>query len=117
MCEYFAIRPADGKALPLRTVSARLLGLGLRENGALGCWLTDGATDNMQVNAEANASGTFAAAPDDLVLSLDVTRWCPHSGRTARSPGLPTLRAQEALLESVAGALGWTVVGQDDPDY
>ncbi|KRV49813.1 hypothetical protein AQ490_19185 [Wenjunlia vitaminophila] len=112
MCEYFAIRAAEGSALPLRTVSGRLRALGLRVYGAEGAWLSGDATDDMLVHAEVDRSGRLAVRADDLVVSLDVTQWCPHSRRTAEWPDAQTLRAQELLRESMARALGWDVVGR-----
>jgi hypothetical protein len=108
VCDYFAIRAADGRALPLVAVGERLATLGLRrDNDAT--WSTDAETGHMMVNAEADASGRFARAADDLVVSLDVTVWCPHSGRTAEWPDEATTRAQHRLLDAMARALVWTV--------
>lgn len=109
MCEYVAIRAAEGRALPLTVVGERLSALGLRRDGA-GTWSSSDETDHMMVNAEADDSGRFATADDDVVVSLDVTQWCPHSGRTTAWPGKETNEAQQRLLDSVARALGWTVV-------
>ncbi|MER5266718.1 hypothetical protein ABTZ99_31965 [Actinosynnema sp. NPDC002837] len=116
MCEYFAIRAADGGALPLADVGERLVALGLRHDRAA-TWLTGDETGAMMVNAEVDASGRFATAPDDLVVSLDVTRWCPHSHRTALWPDEATTRAQHHLLDALARTLGWTLLDQDDPAY
>ncbi|ROP37689.1 hypothetical protein [Saccharothrix texasensis] len=114
MCEYFAIRAPEGRALPLAELGERLSALGLRHDRAA-TWLTGDDTGAMVVNAEVDASGRFAAAPDDLVVSLDVTLWCPHSGRTAQWPDEATTRAGRRLLGTVARAVGWTLLDRDDP--
>jgi hypothetical protein len=117
VCEYFAIRAAEGKALPLDAVSQHLFRLDLHEHVGAGTWLTGDATGNMLITAEADGSGRSAAAPGDPVVSLDVISWCPFSGRTSGWPDEATLRAQETLRQSLAQALGWTVVEHDDPTY
>ncbi|MEV8440386.1 hypothetical protein AB0425_23650 [Actinosynnema sp. NPDC051121] len=108
MCEYFAIRADEGGALPLAEVGARLAGLGL-EHDRTATWLTG----DMMLNAEVDGSGLFATAPDDLVVSLDVTVWCPHSHRTSQWPDEATTQAQHRLLDTVARTLEWTVVDHD----
>jgi hypothetical protein len=108
MCDYSAVRAAEGTALPLAEVADRLSALGLLRDGA-GSWSGGEKTAGMMVNAEADASGRFATAADDLVVSLDVTVWCPHSGRTAAWPDEATSRAQHDLLDAMARTLGWTV--------
>ncbi|MFG1656875.1 hypothetical protein ACGFIY_10145 [Micromonospora chersina] len=117
MCEYAAIRAAAGQALPLAAVKERLGTLGLREYKGPGTWLTGDRTDDMMVNAEVEATGQRAAAPDDFVVSLDVTRWCPCSGWVARWTDEPTVQAQDRLLKSISEALGWTLVDHNDPGY
>ncbi|MFD0202766.1 MULTISPECIES: hypothetical protein [Saccharothrix] len=116
MCDYVVIRAPKGRPLPLAEVGARLSALGLRHDGG-GTWLTGEETADLLVNAEVDASGRFAVAADDLVVSLDVTLWCPHSGRTVRWPDEATHQAQRRLLDTVARTLGWAVVDQDDPDH
>jgi hypothetical protein len=114
MCDYVAVRAAAGTELRLSVLGERLRALGLADNGP-GSWLSGDATANMMVNAE-SASG-LASRDNELVVSLDVTRWCPHSHRVAGFTDASTEQVQVRLLEAIARDLGWAVVDHDSPEY
>lgn len=80
-------------------------------------WLTGEDSGGMLIVAETDTDGRLAISGADLVVSLDVTVWCPDSGRSTDWPDANMLQAQSHVRAEIAEKLGWQIINHDDLDY